>query len=90
MRAYKHIGFTTVGDPNLGTIYDVLVTFFLGSGLHRSHIGTRVGLTHGKSADPLSSAELGEELLLLGIGSVSGDLVHTQVRVSKVRQSDRA
>ena len=69
---------------------DTLVVFLeIGAGAHRHHVRPRARLAHGECADVIAGDQLGQILFLLRLGAVAADLVHTQIRMRPIGQSDR-
>ncbi|MNE51702.1 hypothetical protein D3C80_1463410 [compost metagenome] len=66
-----------------------MVATLLGAQLHRHHVGTGVGFTHGQGTDVLAADQLGQVLgFLLGV-AVAVDLVDAEVGVGAVGEGDR-
>mmetsp|Transcript_19535 Transcript_19535/g.28172 ORF Transcript_19535/g.28172 Transcript_19535/m.28172 type:complete len:354 (+) Transcript_19535:133-1194(+) len=75
---HEDVGNGGVGDPVLGAIEDVVVTFSPGLGLHGSRVGAVVGFGEAEAANQLAPGQLGQVLLLHFLCSKLVDGVHDQ------------
>ncbi len=85
----ERIGFGAVGDPHLAAGEDIAITLLLGARRHRHDIGAGAHLAHGERADMLARDELRQIAALLRGRAVAADLVHAQVRVRAIGETDR-
>jgi hypothetical protein len=80
----------TVRDPHLAAIEDKAIALLLGTRAHRGDVGAGIGLRDCKRADMRTRNKLRQIALLLRGAAVQAELVHAEVRVGAVGQSDRA
>jgi hypothetical protein len=86
----QHVGVGAVGDPHLGPVRDPAVALELGAAGHRAdHVGTGAGFAHGQRADQIAAAQAGNIFLSLFLCSIMEQVLHAQVGVRAVGQSDR-
>ncbi|KAI3483471.1 hypothetical protein L1887_53698 [Cichorium endivia] len=76
--------------PHLATVQHVVIALLHCSRRHTDHVRARSGFRHGKTAHLLTRDEVWQILGLLLLGAVPVELVHAEVAVGTVRQSDRA
>ena len=67
----EDLGDSSVGDPDLGAVHDVVLSVRgkFGPGLDGSSIGARSGLRESESGKLLTGSQLGKVLLFLGIST---------------------